>query len=245
MESSFLQARGLLRYIGLFLSGVCHQLPDHSLRWAGVQLPLCCRCTGTYLGGLLVLLNLGWRGRLRAGRLPPLRVLLAVGALFAAWAVDGLNSYVQFLVGRPWLYAPLNSVRLLTGLGNGISLSLLVVPLFNLTFWSEPDSVRSASSLKELSGLLLQAVAITLVLLLRLDVLLYPALAAEAVSVLLMLSIVNAVIVIMLSRRMNRATSWTEALAPLTWGLAFALLEVGGLAWVRSWLGPRVPFPPF
>ena len=27
---------------------VCHQLPDRSFAWAGVQLPVCARCTGLY-----------------------------------------------------------------------------------------------------------------------------------------------------------------------------------------------------
>jgi hypothetical protein len=168
---------------------------------------------------------------------------MATGALFAAWAFDGLNSYMQFLTGRPWLYPPLNALRLLTGLGNGVSMSLLIVPMFNLAFWSKPDTARPACSLRELGGLLLQAVAVALLLQLRLDALLYPVLVADTVSVLLMLAIVNAVIVVMLSRRVSQATAWDQALAPLVLGLVLALVEVGGLAGLRSWLAPRVPLP--
>jgi hypothetical protein len=133
----------------------------------------------------------------------------------------------------------------LTGLGNGISLCLIIVPMFNLTLWSESDTARSAAGLRELGGLLLEAIAITLLLQLRLDALFYPVLFADAASVLTMLTLVNAVIVLMLSRRVNRATAWTQALAPLILGLVLTLVEVGGLAWVRSWLGPRGPYPPF
>lgn len=39
----------------VYLTGsfVCHQLPDRSFHIAGVQLPVCARCTGLYLGALL------------------------------------------------------------------------------------------------------------------------------------------------------------------------------------------------
>ena len=44
--------------VRFFLSGVCHQIPDHSLAIGGQALPLCARCTGAFLGivgGLFVL----------------------------------------------------------------------------------------------------------------------------------------------------------------------------------------------
>ena len=50
MESPFIHFSGLLRAVGLFLSGVCHQLPEHTLTTAAGQMPLCARCTGTYWG---------------------------------------------------------------------------------------------------------------------------------------------------------------------------------------------------
>jgi len=34
----------------VFGSIICHQLPDRSFHLAGVQLPVCARCTGLYLG---------------------------------------------------------------------------------------------------------------------------------------------------------------------------------------------------
>jgi uncharacterized membrane protein len=43
-----------------YLAGslVCHQLPDRSLHLAGMQLPVCARCTGLYVGGALG--SIGW-----------------------------------------------------------------------------------------------------------------------------------------------------------------------------------------
>ena len=45
----------------LYIAGsfVCHQLPDRSFHVSGIQLPVCARCTGLYLGaaaGMLALL---------------------------------------------------------------------------------------------------------------------------------------------------------------------------------------------
>jgi len=39
----------------VYLAGslVCHQLPDRSFAYGGVQLPVCARCLGLYAGGLI------------------------------------------------------------------------------------------------------------------------------------------------------------------------------------------------
>ena len=51
---------------------VCHQRPDRSFHPGGVQMPVCARCTGLYLGGAAgVLAAAGrWRRRGRAGSAP-------------------------------------------------------------------------------------------------------------------------------------------------------------------------------
>jgi len=40
---------------------VCHQLPDRSFHLAGIQMPVCARCTGLYLSGALGA-SLAWIG---------------------------------------------------------------------------------------------------------------------------------------------------------------------------------------
>ncbi|MCD6518573.1 MAG: DUF2085 domain-containing protein [Anaerolineae bacterium] len=49
---------GYYTTIHFLLSGICHQLPSHSLYLQGHPLPLCARCTGTYLGLVLTFLLL-------------------------------------------------------------------------------------------------------------------------------------------------------------------------------------------
>jgi uncharacterized membrane protein len=236
MESPFVHAAGLLRIVGLFLSGICHQLPEHTLFLAGTQMPFCARCTGTYLGASLALGNFWLRGRSRAGRLPPLRVLAVLGLFVAFWAIDGLNSYWHFLSGNALLYLPSNGLRLLTGLGQGLALSALVLPLFNATLWQSADSSRSIASLSELGGIVLQLIALAVVLQVDAGVLLYPLLLADTLSVLLLLGMVNTMIATLLLRRENRAQGWRQAALPLGLGLVLAIGEVSGIALLRALL---------
>jgi uncharacterized membrane protein len=234
MESPFVQATGLLRIVGLFLSGICHQLPEHTLLLAGVPMPFCARCTGTYLGALLAMANVCLKGRWRASRLPPLRVLTVLGLSVAFWAIDGLNSYWQYLGGTVLLYLPNNGLRLVAGLGQGLALSIVVLPLFNATLWQSSDPRRSVASLRELAGIVLQLVALALLLQSGAAVLLYPILMADVFSVLLLLAMVNTMIVICVLRRENRAETWRDVLLPLVLGLVLAIGEVSGIALVRA-----------
>jgi len=240
MQSPFLQASGLLQYIGLFLSGVCHQFPDHSFFLAGVHTPLCARCTGTYLGASFGLCYAWLRGRSRASQLPPARVLAMLGAFIAFWAIDGLNSYVHFLTGNALLYTPNNLLRLTAGMLNGLSLSALIFPLFNSALWQAPAKARAVNGLGELGGMLLPIIALEVLLQANVGVLLYPLLLADVLSVLLMLTIVNSMIVMILLRWENRAEHWRQVFLPLSLGLVLSVVEVGGIALLRYMLWSKL-----
>ena len=49
---------------------VCHRISARSFAFAGRPLPLCARCSGTYLGAVAGLIVLAACGRRRAARLP-------------------------------------------------------------------------------------------------------------------------------------------------------------------------------
>jgi uncharacterized membrane protein len=115
--------------------GICHQIPIRSPFFGGRQLPLCARCSGQFLGALAGLLLLIALGRGKAAKLPPAAVTLVLLGFMAAWALDGLNSYLTLFPGAPHLYEPHNLLRTTTGAMQGVALISLVLPFFSVTLW--------------------------------------------------------------------------------------------------------------
>jgi uncharacterized membrane protein len=234
MLSPFLDIKGPLGYVGWFLSGICHQLAEHSLVFSGQQLPLCARCTGMYLGALIGLaLQACWAPR--ASLLPRARMVLPMALGGIAWMIDGVNSYVDFLTGTGALYSPSNALRLATGMSMGLFLSIIVYPMFNLTLWQAPLAQRAIRTWRDVAGLIATAAIVTLVLLQHWGFLLYPLWIVVTGSVLLVLSIVNSMIFVIVTRRENSVGHWTRAVTPLMAGLLLSLAEVGGIALARHW----------
>ncbi|HEY5468807.1 MAG TPA: DUF2085 domain-containing protein [Coriobacteriia bacterium] len=116
--------------------GLCHQLADRSFTAGGVQLPVCARDTGIYIGFVvsLAVIALVDRGR-RHQDMPPAWILgIGVAALaFMAW--DGLTSYMG-------LRETTNLLRLASGLGAGFALPLVMVPTVNSGLWVRPGTGR-------------------------------------------------------------------------------------------------------
>jgi len=129
----------LLSAIRFLLSGVCHQLPSHSYWVGGQPLPLCARCSGTFLGIWAGLLALRAMGRHRRTGMPAGPTAWALGALAVAWAADGANSFIADGLGRA-LYQPTNLLRLITGAGMGVALSAVVAPLLALALAPGDDN---------------------------------------------------------------------------------------------------------
>jgi uncharacterized membrane protein len=100
---------------------ICHQLPDRSFHLQGVQLPVCARCAGIYVGAVL-----GWMSacRVRGPRLEALardvrcaRLALMAGALPTA-------GQVLFEQARGWTSS--NASRAGAGMLLGLVVALVV-----------------------------------------------------------------------------------------------------------------------
>lgn len=241
MESPFLNVPGVLKYIGLLFSGVCHQLPGHSL-FFGAQFPLCARCTGMYLGIALGVANLAARRRWRSPRLASAGILALQGLFFLAWAADGVNSYLDFL-GFRTLYSPSNWLRLTTGALNGLSLSLLIVPLFSFTAWDGFNRERVVRDWREFGALLVQAGAFVVLLLSGFTALMTPLLAIALAGVVGALSLINGMLVIIALHRENLLSTWGKACRPLLLGMVLGLLEMLSLAALRLLWVRLAPWP--
>ncbi|HDQ71730.1 MAG TPA: DUF2085 domain-containing protein [Chloroflexi bacterium] len=224
---------------------VCHRITERSFVIAGRQLPLCARCTGTFIGALLGLAGqaLVLRRR-RAANFPPARVLIFLFAFVLFWGADGFNSYMA-LIGGPHVYEPQNWLRLTTGSLQGLAMSSFVYPVFNFTLWRQPSTEANVRDLRELGILVSMEVALVALVLTEWGFLLYPLAILGALGVLTLLTIVNSMLLLMITRRDNLAATWPDAILPLLIGFVFSLIQIGLIDYVRyRFAGMMVGAPP-
>jgi uncharacterized membrane protein len=223
--------------------GVCHQIPSHTLHLAGRPLPLCARCTGTNLGALWTLAGLWLLGKWRAAQLPVGRVLVVLGVFLLVWAVDGLNSYLSYFPGLPYLYAPGNALRLATGTLQGLVLASVLYPTFNFTVWREPEARPAIGSLRELLALVAGAAVLVITVQAEPGFLFYPLTVLSLLAVLTMLTLVNSIGVAILARREGQARTWRDVWPLLAWGLALTFVELTGMGLLRAIITSRLGLP--
>lgn len=221
---------------------VCHRLVDHSFVIDGRPLPLCARCSGTYLGAFAGLAVLAIRGRGKAGRFPSRPQLLVLAAFMVAWAVDGTNSFLA-LMGWPHLYEPSNLLRLVTGTLEGIAIAAVLLPALNLTLWRKPNPARSVGSWRDLAWLLAGSGVVILAVSSERDALLLPLALLSGAMIPALLGVLNAMLYLAGAHREGRAEHWREVVAPLLIGLAFALGEIALIGIAREALTARFGLP--
>jgi uncharacterized membrane protein len=222
---------------------ICHRIPDRSFFLSGQQLPLCARCTGTFLGVLVGLSALLLLGRRRASRLPPVPVLGILVMFVGVWAFDGLNSYLTFFPGAPNLYEPRNWLRLTTGLLNGLALITFVFPIFNFTLWRETTPQRVLKNMWELLAIVAVLVLLAWVIQAEIGFLLYPLAILSSLGVVLMLALINSMVAAVVLGREGYAETWRQASVPLTIGAALAILEITAMALLRAYLTDKFGLP--
>jgi uncharacterized membrane protein len=222
---------------------ICHRIPERSFVLGDRHFPLCARCTGTFLGAVLGLVAMLLLRRHRASRLPPAAVLGLLVLFVGLWGFDGLNSYMTLFPGGPHLYEPRNSLRLATGILNGLALILFVFPIFNFTLWRETTPQRALKNVWELAAILLVAALLFVAIVTPVDFLLYPLAILSSLGVVLMLTIINTMIAAVMLRREGYAQTWWQALVPLTVGMALAILEMTGMILLRAYLTTRLGLP--
>jgi len=231
---------GKTRLVGY---AICHQLPEHSIFVGGEQLPLCARCSGTFLGALAGFTLMSAWGRRRAANLPPLPILVALIGFIGLWGFDGVNSYLTFFPNLPHLYQPQNWLRLTTGTLNGFALSSIIFPVLNFTLWQTSSAQPVIRNLKELGIMLAVGAGIVVAVWLELPPLLYPLAILSTLGVVLMLGAVNTVLLLAVIRQERAAGTWRQAAFPLAIGLAAAFLEIGAIDAVRMALTRALGLP--
>jgi uncharacterized membrane protein len=222
---------------------ICHQIPSRTFFLGGHALPLCARCTGTYLGVTIGLVTAALLHRGRAGELLSPGLLVLMGVFILTMAIDGGNSYLVLLGRPPLLYTPQNWLRAATGTLNGIALSMIVLPVFNFTLWKDPQPIRPLRKAWELLPMLAAGALVIALLQAGPSWLLYPIAFVSAGGVLCMLTLVNTMILLILARQDGQATTWREATLPLLGGLVMTLLELTAIALIRYLLTGTMAWP--
>jgi len=225
---------GLLTKADMVGYAVCGRIESHSFTVAGRQLPLCARCSGTFIGALIGLFGQAVvLRRRRTAEFPPPLIIVILAGFTLLWAADGLNSYLTLFPNGPRLYEPQNWLRLTTGALNGLTMSALVYPIFNFTLWRCPVPERAIRNLRDLGALLLLEAGMVGLILTRWPFLLYPLALLSALGVLTLLTSVHSMLVLMIVRRENVVDTWREAIVPLLAGFTVSLIQVGVIDVVR------------
>lgn len=223
---------------------VCHRLAERSFHFAdGQQLPLCARCSGMYLG-VVVGLAFQFLFSRRKGGMPTWPVIVPLLLLGAAFAFDGVNSYLYLMKtvspGRlgfiPTVYTPNNILRVLTGSGAGLGIAVALFPSFNQTVWKNWDPSPAMGSLKQLVILIVIMLGLDLLILTDSDLVLYPVAIISAGGVLLVLALVYEVLWVMVTRWENRFETFGQTWLPALGGLTIALLQITATDLFRLWL---------
>jgi len=172
-----------------------------------------------------------------------MRIFGLLVLFFIMWAIDGLNSYLAFATGRVMLYPPNNTLRLWTGMGNGLLLISLVYPMLNYTLWESPAGEPVIANWRELGTAVAPLPILALLAQRGNSDLLAPFALWNLVGVVIMLAMVNSMILLILMRRESRARTWRDAAPVLLAGLALGVAEVCIIAAARLFVMPRYPPP--
>jgi uncharacterized membrane protein len=217
------------------LYGVSAQRPSHSVFLGGEQLPLEARMGGIFLGFLCAVALVIVLGRLPASRPPGGALGLACWTLVALTGLDGLNAFF-FDGGLAHLYAPNTALRLLTGLGAGLGLALMSIPVVAGVVWSHPTDEAAVEDPVELLAGLAVAGLVGALLLAGVGVLLWPFALAMLAGVIVAFGVANLYLIVLATGRLRQATALAGLAGLLIGSLGLTLLELGALSGLRSLL---------
>lgn len=213
---------------------VCHRIDLRSFNLGERQMPLCARCTGMYLGAVLGLVFQSLRRPRRAAP-PSAGILVFLGVMVLAFAVDGINSFLSLIPVAPHLYEPQNWLRLITGTGMGLVIAVILYPGFNQAVWNDYDPRPAMDRMPIFLLLVALGLLVDLAVWSGDLLLVYPLALVSAGGVLLILTLVYSMVIIILLRTENTYRSIRQMMLPLVGGFGLALLQIALLDFGRYW----------
>ena len=224
---------GLLGKADAIGYAVCHRIDLRSLHLGERQLPLCARCTGTFLGTIIGALLLIAFGRGRSAVWPRRGILIALALTVVPWGLDGVNSYASLFPGIPHVYEPQNWLRLTTGTLLGMAMAAVFLPAVNQSLWKSPSSEPVIRSVRELVLYFLPAPLLIILALTENPIILYPLAILSVAGILFLLTGVYTALLLMVLRREGLAETWADAWPALAAGLMLGLLQIYAIDAVR------------
>jgi len=227
---------GLLGKADAIGYAVCHRIDLRSLHLGERQLPLCARCTGTFLGTIVGALLLAAFGRGRSAVWPSRGILIVLGLTVVLWGLDGANSYVTLFPRFPHIYEPQNWLRMSTGTLLGFAMAVVFLPAVNQSLWKSPSPEPIIRSARELVVYFLPAPLLIALALTENPIILYPLAVLSTVGILFLLTGVYTALLLMVLRREGLAVSWADAWPVTAAGFALGLLQIYAIDAVRMQL---------
>lgn len=186
-----------------------------------------------YLGALLGLIFFTVTAPKFAG-MPSKGFMVPLGLMVLAFGVDGVNSYLTLMKGVgisifsniPTLYAPNNTLRLLTGTGMGLVIAVVLFAAFNQTLWADWDPKPALKNWRNFGILFILALIIDLIVLYGSDTVLIVLAILSALTVPLLLSMIYGLFAVMALRKDNTYKYINKVWLPLTAGFTIAMLQI-------------------
>jgi uncharacterized membrane protein len=225
---------GLLGKADAIGYAVCHRIDVRSFHLGERQMPVCARCTGQYLGAMLGLAFFVRYRPHRTGR-PGWIIIGILIAFVAGYALDGINSYIHLIpnLSRFYLYEPSNLLRLVTGTGLGIGLSVMLYPAFSEVIWKQRDARPVLEGIRDFGILLISGMVVDLLVLSENPLILYPLALISAGGILILLTAVYTMVVVMVFKTENAYENASQLVIPLIAGFIIALGQIAILDFLR------------
>jgi uncharacterized membrane protein len=224
---------GLLGKADAIGYAVCHRIDVRSFHLGTREMPLCARCTGTFLGAMAGWIVFLLAGRGRSAAWPPAIPAGLLAMSIVPFGLDGLNSYLTFFPFLPHVYEPQNWLRLTTGMFLGLSMTALFLPAVNQSLWKQPSTVPVLRNFREWFAYLCLAPVLIGLVLLENPIVLFPLALLSTAGILFLLTGVYTAVLLMIFRKEATAAGWRDAWPYVVAGLTLTLLQILAIDAVR------------
>ncbi len=118
---------------------VCHQISERTLKFGNINMPVCSRCMGIYIGFMFSLIIMFIIFRKKESGFPPLYIIILSTVFIVSAGIDGLLSYIG-------IYETNNLIRIITGYLSGMGISVICYPVFAYQYYKDSNDKRTFDS---------------------------------------------------------------------------------------------------